>query len=294
MLRVYAPENIDLSIRRFVWLTTNLARKSGRFRKTGMSYDERTNGVFSDATREFVRSSISYKYPMHWHYYDFEKNYASQIMKRIRKRISSGDHRMHEGERMASMALLDEDAYFQAAHEYLKNILCGIRQKNRRGEDSAVGLHNAVPPFSVEQINNAIKYMPDLRVIITDRDPRDVFLNYPKDSYGRYLLATSDVMQKAKAFVQFYKSIRMNKIEVTAHPNILMLNFEDLCIHYSDYYKDILQFCEIDSKEHKYKETIFSPSDSIENIGMWHKCTGKLAKAVDYIEEELEAYLYAH
>lgn len=292
LLTSYAPENIDLAIRDFVWLTSNLARKSGRFRKAGMSYDAKSGNIFSNATRNFLEDISDYSYPMDWHFFDFQKSYLSQIAGRFEKKLLTKDIRQKEGRKLATLAYPEADKYFRAARNYINAILDGVRQVNGRGENSVVGLHNAIPPFSTELIDKGINYFESCKVIITDRDPRDVFVNYPKDSYGRYLPKSADLLEKARGFVHFYRSIRKNQRAVAQHPNVLFLRFEDVCNNYSEFLEKILDFSELEKSEHKNKGAFFSSEASLKNVGMWRNSTGDMAKAVSFIEEELGDFLY--
>ena len=292
LFKGFAPENIDKAIRDFIWLTHNLARKSGRLRKSGMDYDIRTNNAFSIATKNFIDEISDYHYPMSWHYLDFQKSYISQISQRVIKKLFSRDVRKLEGDSLATLAYPGQEKYFTAAKKYIMSILSGIQQANGISDESVVGLHNAIPPFSVELIEKGIKYFPSCKVIITDRDPRDVFVNYPKDSYGRYLPRSDDLISKAEGFVHFYKSIRVNQKAVALHHNVLFLRFEDVCLNYAEYYDKILDFAGLDKSKHKNKGELFNPEKSINNIGMWRDASGELAQAVSFIEDKLPEYLY--
>jgi hypothetical protein len=99
-------------------------------------------------------------------------------------------------------------------------------------------------------------------------------------------------MEKAKSFVFFYKSIRVNQQSVINHPNVLFLKFEDVCFDYENMLQKILDFSEVGKSEHLNKGTIFSPEQSIKNIGMWKSCKGEMKEAISYIEKELSEYLY--
>jgi len=288
----YAAENIHLAIRDFIWLTTNLARKSGRLKKAGFSYDMHTNGIFSTATKKFIEEISDYSYPMDWHFYDFERSYLSQISRRVKNKILTKNLRIKEGDTLATMSYPSREKFLLAARKYISSILSGIQDVNGRPKDSVVGLHNAIPIFSTDMIDRSLAYFSSCKVIITDRDPRDVFVNYPKDSYGRYLPQGDDLMVKAHAFVHFYKSIRKNQKAVAQHPNVLFLRFEDVCENYDQMYDQIINFAGIDKSDHKNKGKIFSPKESIKNIGMWRNAKSDLAKAVSYIEEELDDYIY--
>ena len=207
----YAPENIDLAIKDFIWFANNLARKSGRLRKAGFSYDEKTCGAFSKATQYFIEQITDYEYPMSWHFDDFKRSYVSQILRRTVKKLFIKNVRNNQSKSSARLAYPSREKYIYQAQRYMNSILSGIQKYNKSGEESVVGLHNAIPLFSMDQINKSLAYFSSCKIIIVDRDPRDVFMNYPKDSYGRYVPLKPNLVEKAKGFIHFYKSIRKNQ-----------------------------------------------------------------------------------
>ncbi len=292
LLGSYAPENIDLAMKDFYWLTKNFARLSGRFRKAGMSYDYFTDGAFTSATKKFLSSLADYEYPMSWHFNDFKKSYTSQIWARVENKIFTRDIRTKEGSELATIAYPGREKFLDLAKDYLSEIVEGIQRYNGQSEGSLVGLHNAIPPFSAELIDKGTKYFSDCKVIITDRDPRDVFMNYPKDSYGRYIPRTTDILAKARAFVHFYKSIRVDQVRVASHPKVMFLKFEDVCLNYRENKKNIFSFAGVEEINHTMAGTVFSPEISRANIGMWRNAKGDVARAISYIEDSLSQYLY--
>lgn len=287
ILNIYMPENIDLAIKDFIWLTTAFARCHGRLTRSGMSYDRYTNHVFTNATQKFIKELTDYTYPMSWHFYEFKKSYLSQVKTRVYKKIINKVINQN-----AIISYPTNEKYFTLAKDYINTILRGINTYNGREEGSIVGLHNAIPPFSIKQINKGGKYFHSCKAIIIDRDPRDVFINYPLDSYSRFLPETPDIIHKTKKFIHFFKSIRRNQKSVKNHPNVLLLKFEDMVNNYNEMLNQVLEFSELDKSEHKNRGKIFSPKLSEKNIGMWTKSTGKMAKAISLIEEELQEFLY--
>ena len=291
LLQSYSPEIIDLAIKDFLWLTTNMARNSGRFTKLGMSYDKKTGNVFTKATNEFIEEISDYHYPMDWHFYEFKKNYLSQMATKIEKRFLTKDIRKREGRQLAFMAFPESQKYFNASRDYLNKIFTGFLEVNNLEKNSVVSLHNAIPPTSNKLINKGSKYFNSCKVVVVDRDPRDVFINYPKDSYGRYLPIGDNLFEKAAGFVHFYKSIRKNQADIKTNANVLFLNFEDCILNYEKFLEELYAFTDLSPSLHLHKSKIFNPKSSIKNIGMWKNASGDMAKAIKYIEIELSDYI---
>jgi len=292
LLKTHSPEIVDLAIRDFLWLTSNFARNATKFSKVGMSYDKKTNGVFMTATEEFIEELVDYKYPMDWHFYEFKKNYFMQMKSKIEKKFFTKNIRTREGKISASLSFPTQEKYFEASKKYLNKIIEGFRNFNNLDKSSIITIHNAIPPFSTKYLDQGSRYFDQCKFVIVDRDPRDIFFNYPKDSYGRYLPITDDIYEKAKGFIHFYKSIRKHQEDVKLKSNVLFLRFEDCVINYDNYLKQLYSFSNINSELHKYKGTIFKPELSLENIGMWKNSRGNMLKAINLIEREIPDYLY--
>ena len=286
-----APEGVDLAIRDYLWLTEHYQRSNRRFSKLGFDYNRLTCGVFQDATLAFVDKIVDYRYPMSWHYYTFRQGYAQQILSKLNKKLSLRDPRRQPGSESAYFSSLTEEEYFSAAQGYMHSILSGIKRFNRVSDGMPVGLHNAIPPFSVDLIRRGLQYLPNARIFITDRDPRDVYLNYPQDSYGRYIMNTGSSEERAHAFVRFYKMLRRDQDKVKLHKNVMFLKFEDICRDYDYWLQRIFEFAELDPNDHKAKLSIFRPEDSIKNVSMWKNADRSKFAELQIIEQELDEFI---
>lgn len=288
----YAPENTDLALKEFEWLMSNFSKPSGFLRKTGLNYQRLSGGIFDLATKRFVESLVDYTYPMSWHYQRFQANYPTDVAWQVKDRFFTRDRRGEKGRVTASMVTGTKAEIEEKFATYLKELIRGIRAEMDLGSEVPLGLHNSIPPFSYELIDLSKKFIPNLKLVITDRDPRDVYLNYPKDSYSRYLqnYGTSD--ERVLAFCRFYKSIRAEKDAVANRDDTLFLNMEDLCFSPDKYISQVFEFIDVDPSAHRHKGKFFDPNRSKKNIGMWQHLNGELKRDVDIIEEELKDFLY--
>lgn len=129
------------------------------------------------------------------------------------------------------------------------------------------------------------RYVNDLKVIVVDRDPRDLYINhfkckdhrFPKDPYE---------------FCTYYRDIRKMVSEYDPS-EVLFVNFADMIYHYDTYVKKVADFVGIDLKHHVNPKKFFNPDISIRGTQMW-KAYPQYAEAVKIIEQNLPEYLYPY
>ena len=138
-------------------------------------------------------------------------------------------------------------------------------------------------------ISRYLNYIDNIKVIIVDRDPRDLYL------LDKFVWKGSPVLSDTKdlkTFIKWYKSIRYNA-DLNDTKEVLRLKFEDLVYNYDKSLIEIIKFCQLDKKNHKLKKQIFNPKVSIQNTRYWNK-TNKYAKEIEVIEKELKEYCYEY
>lgn len=287
-----APENIDLALREFHWLATQFSKPGGFLRKTGFGYDKLSGGVFSQATKEYLDAITDYSYPLSWHYQRFKANYFTDAYWQLSDKFFALNHRQKNGRFQASMVNDNWESLLEKTQDYLNKITNGIRAEMGLPASFPLGLHNSVPPFKNTLIDRAKLLLPGLKIILTDRDPRDIYINYPKDSYARYLPNSLIGDEKVRAFCRFFRSLREERDIVSNRSDVLFMYMEDICINTEARIKDIFDFIELDQNVHTNPKSYFDPDQSMKNIGMWKTVTGDAARANSIIEEELSEFLY--
>ena len=274
-----ALETRDLAVRDFMWLAKNLAKKGNKFSKNGFAYDFYTSGNFYKATVDFIESITLYSYKMDWHYYDFQKSYIVYMRDKILKRLLNFDTAQNAFAITNNINLFEE-----AVQKYIKNILINF-SCNR--DSSILALHNAIPPYGDSNTKRALEMLPEARLIIIDRDPRDIFIDFPND---RYLPSNLSQLERAKFFVEIYKNFRKNNEFNSKNRKILSINFEDIVMNLSSTIGQVEDFLGV-SIEYSPKEKIFNPDFSKKNIGRWRNLPDTYSSAIRHIEQKLKAFL---
>mgnify|MGYP003978271425 FL=1 len=140
--------------------------------------------------------------------------------------------------------------------KYLINL---FRQYAKDNNLDAILLDQAISISSVEQ---SMKYFDNLKLIIVDRDPRDVYVDMIK---GKFLLSY-DILKTGNVdkYIKWHKKVRDN----VENDNILYLKFEDLVYNYKDSVERISKFIGSDFT-HINQNKYFVPEISVNNIGIW-------------------------
>lgn len=155
--------------------------------------------------------------------------------------------------------------------------LCDFLNKENK---EYVVLDQAVSPQNIERYSNYIK---DLKIIVVDRDPRDVYINDILKNNDCVL--PYDILK----FCEVYKFSRKN-VNKNLN-NALFINFEDMIYKYDETTKKIMDFLGLKEENHKYPMKFFDPQKSKNNTRLWNKSEEYLNSS-KIIEKELKDYLY--
>lgn len=156
------------------------------------------------------------------------------------------------------------DEFLIEARKYIKSYFdfCQI------GDNDMIYDHVLFP----EQCSVVNRYFDDdFRLIIVDRDPRDIYLS------DKYYWSTfkfgSQIMpmpRELDLFCDFWKAMHNRADKQRGQKNILFVQFEDLIYKYDETVKKIFDFCEIENSRHIAKKTIFDPNHSINNTQVFN------------------------
>jgi hypothetical protein len=289
LFKTLDPEIIDLSLRDFEWLCRQYAHSVGRFNRAGYGYEKRSGGVFLKATRNYVDSIVDHTYSKTWHFYDFKLSYLKLICQRtMRKLLGSKSY----GDSRAYLAYPTEAQFRAKTKTYLKIVLDGFlreqaaQQDKVLTEESFLVLPKSIPLYKQQNVTQITRYFDDPRIILIDRDPRDIFLDMFRGK-KRYLPNSKDSEKIALAFVRYCKKIREEQKLVAQNENVVLVHFEDMINDYDNSLAQLYNFIGVEEKHHDLKGRFFNPSDSIRNIGLWKNCDESEAKAIEVIGSEI-------
>lgn len=173
---------------------------------------------------------------------------------------------------------ISRDLFLKETQNYCQK-LCTMLNPNKK---DFVLLDQLVPTSNIERY---LSYVKDLKVIIVDRDPRDLYIN-------QMLLGDHVLPTEPEVFCKVFKDHRNMAAQMTENSCILKIQFEDLIFDYEKTTQKITEFVGEDEKHHKNKKGVFNPSVSVNNTKMW-LTHPKYSEAAKYIETHLNEFLYS-
>lgn len=175
---------------------------------------------------------------------------------------------------------VSEEEFLNITRAYCEK-LCELI--NTDGREFVV-LDQAVSPQNAKKY---LRYMDNFKVIIVDRDPRDVYINEIKQNKDHVL------PQAVKDFCHVYRISRKGLPDSGDEDGILKINFEDAIYKYDETMQRINDFLGLNENNHKFVKQYFNPDISIRNTKLWEKHP-EYAEEVRIIEEELPEFLYCY
>lgn len=172
---------------------------------------------------------------------------------------------------------VDKNYFMTCTKEYLKNLLEAINDKEFLMIDQLV---------SSSKIDNCTRYFDDIKVIVVDRDPRDIYLSMKyiwRDNLGKELSGN------IRLFCEWYEWLR--RLDTKQKDKYLYIQFEDMLWDYDNTIEKIEKYCGLDNTKHIEKGKYFAPEISKRNCELWdqYECE---KENIEYIEQYLKEYLY--
>jgi hypothetical protein len=164
-----------------------------------------------------------------------------------------------------------------------------LREADTENRHEYILFDQAIPVIS---FSNYLNYFTSLRVIIVDRDPRDIYV-MNKAFWGSGYIPTSNV----ELFIKWYsetrqpRNIGLSELEADSIKRVIFLPFESLIYEYDDSLKRVMAHTGLTTNEHINKLKYFNPELSIKNTQVFLDFP-ELKNDIDLIEKHLEEYCY--
>lgn len=178
------------------------------------------------------------------------------------------------------ISFIKDKEFYKYAHDYIYEVINEIS----KGKNNVI-LDQFLLPFNLFRVDN---YFDDkLKVIVVERDPRDVFITNKYIWPQREL--TVPFPTEVNEFCEFYRKMRESEKKCSSS-KVLRIKFEDLIYNYDDKVKEITKFLNFKSSDHINKRNRFNPDVSIKNTQLFRK--EEYLEEIKIIEEKLSKYLY--
>lgn len=266
--------NVDIAIRDFLEFAEFLDTNDSKFTR-GLCYSKSFNGKFMSNTLDFVERVTEFNYKGYWWIFNFRSQYINWLAKKILNKFVKQNY-----EKKMYFSGISKDNFYEEVKKYINSLIEAVSMKR---EYKNIILDQAVP---VQHPLKAFDYLDNSKVIIVDRDPRDIYCDLVEleKLIGKDIAQSHDAMK----YVKWHKKYRENSH--IQNENILRIQFEDLILKYDETIEQILNFLEIDEKSHSQKMTFFNPEVSKKNVGKYKDFPYQ--DEIRILEKELESYLY--
>ena len=130
------------------------------------------------------------------------------------------------------------------------------------------------------------------KLIIVDRDPRDIYLSaYHIWNTPRCGKQTPPFYGGIKEFCRTWRRMHELTLKNANCDRIKIVKFEDLIYKNEEAVAEIADFCNLNLSRHINKGKIFVPSKSIKNTQVFLK-SPEFSQETEFLEKELSDYLY--
>lgn len=225
-------------------------------------YKRRFGNEFWNNVEEFVSSLIDYEIEGYWSDdialamspQSLLKDVTRGILKK--KIIEFGKRPVVRGDGIVKYAFPSKEKFYTSAARFVTNYFNMLLSD----DSTDLVLDQVVLPQNLYRIN---RYFPDVKAIVVDRDPRDLFVLskyvWPKISNSPYIFPT-----EANTFCHFFKDLRRASIN-DDNDRVLNIRFEDLVYNYDDTVAKVERFLDIEPIRHTRIKETFNPAVSIHN-----------------------------
>lgn len=249
-------------------------------------YDKFFQGNWKRFSHEYVEELTDFSYHGWWHYDLLDRGLFFYFRKRILSKLLHltfwRDKRDHE------LNLLKNEITY-CSHPSEEMFLCCTRRYIERLFSSVSDNKEIVMVDQLVASTNIahyIRYFNDIKVVLVDRDPRDLFV------LEKYVWNDGVIPTDVKIFCKWFKYTRSHrKTENVDTDQIIFIRFEDMIYHYDETKEKLIQRLGLDPEKHTRQRERFNPAKSIKNTQVWKevKCD---PVEIEYIEHELAEYLY--
>lgn len=175
---------------------------------------------------------------------------------------------------------VSEEKFYKETKKYLEELFQRLKVEK---EYENLVLDQLIPS---SDINSYLNYFDDIKVIVVDRDPRDLYI------LNREFWKEGWIPEDIDTYIEYFKIIREHQnYEEENKEKILRIKFEDLIYFYDDTLNDIIKFLGLDERDHILKKKYFDPQISIKNTNLRNKYS-KYSAEIKKIEEKLKKFCY--
>lgn len=278
----WSPIRSSEAIRRFKRLIHYFGgqrKLRDRFFRFGPHYDSIIKG-FSRKSENFIRSLILAEWESDWPFADLNESHSLTILRKNIKRLGFGK------KDTVYLSSFTEAKFTELCISYIRDLFDDSYDSKTQG----LLLNNCFEPFDPLQ---SMKFFPEARAIVVDRDPRDIYISASNARIVNGVDVGGAVIGGGvESFIDRFLTYRKN-VSVVASPKLMRTNFENLITKNADEIEKLSSFLEPLKIDWSFAKSNFNFEKSRKNIRQWllpnHK---NYQNDIKLIEDRLSGYCY--
>lgn len=252
----------------------------------GMGYCEKINPKFMQITEQYLDALTDFKYLEQFYHFKSKAPYFKYVLDRCRYGLEYYTHgRLHFANRNIQPLRFShpsKEMFYSETKRYFNNLF-DVELLHKQHKKYIV-LDQALAPNDADLVE---KYFNNGKMIIVDRDPRDMFAD---------LIFNGVLFDDRTNTAEYGKNFAKRQIALREHiqlnENIMRVYFEDLIYYYEKTRKRIMDFLKIDPTCPCSQKKFFDPKISKKNVESWKRIYKDYNHVIDTIANEMKDYLY--
>jgi len=269
----------NTAINDFLKYCAILSRKDGVFKKVGKNFSDTLYVDFMKESVEYISRISDFTYIGDSLLNRYYLNELQSFKQRLKSKFAlSNATKMY-------FSRPSEDKFVMETRQYIRNIFENYA-KNKKAHK--IVLDQAVSPINFKK---TLKYFGNAKLIIVDRDPRDIYVTMTNEK--RLLGADISHNGFVDKYIVWHNSLRKETKSCIddgfLKNRVLRLNFEDFFTHYDTTVDSIKEFLNIDFN-HTNKGSKFMLESMSDHVGIWKRFPDQ--NTMLYIEKKLGKYCF--
>ena len=257
-------------------------------------YNSFFGNKYEEYSKQYIESLIDAKFKKSISTYEVDSKIMRFLIFRLSPRIQLlieklKNNKIDISEFAPNIPLLDKtysvpdkDRFYKETKKYTTRLF-DILDPN--SSYKYIAIDQLVPSINIDRYFN---YVDNMKVVVVDRDPRDLYLlNETHWKGASYVCDTSNLYE----YIDWYGTMRAHRKIEEENNNILYILIEDLIYDYEKTLNNLYLFLNLTEEEHIHKRKHFNPEISIKWTRLWEQHP-KYANQVKIIEEQLSEYCY--
>lgn len=235
---------------------------------------------------EYINELTDFTYLGWWQYDLWDKGNFFYFRKRVLNKLLKMTLWRNQPERglntmkreVTYCAHPSEEKFLNCTKIYLEKLFHSICTNKE-----VIMVDQLVPPTN---LNRYLRYFNDIKVVIVDRDPRDIYI------LEKYVWKDGIIPSDVNLFCKWFRYTRKHReYERFNLEKVKLIQFEDMVYCYNETTRDLIHWLGLSEDKHLKKKRMFNPEKSKENTQTWKriKCN---QSDIRVIEKELKEYLY--